>query len=313
MRIVFMGTPQFAVPSLQKLLENDYDICAVYTRPDAKSGRGNKLIPSPVKTFAQQYNLDIFTLQTLRDTNVQLHIKSLQPDFIVVAAYGAILPQEVLDIPKHGCINVHGSLLPRWRGAAPVQRAILAGDEYAGVCIMQMETGLDTGAYCEVGRTKIAHKSSEELSEEIAQMGACGLIDALPQICASSYPWQTQDETLVTYAEKIKKEETLLDPSLNVQEFCRRVQASSKSAPARCIVCDKEITVIKASPVDKSLNAGEVLLEKKKIILGLNDACVQLLTIKPQGKKEMPVTSWIAGLRPRVLTWHSVQMPGVEQ
>ena len=342
MRIVFMGTPEFAVPPLTKLCESKHDIVAVYTRPDAKSRRGNKLQPSPVKVCANKFGLDVFTPKTLRDASEQKKLKALQPDIILVAAYGAILPREVLQIPRLGCVNIHASLLPRWRGAAPIQRAILAGDKQAGVCIMQMEEGLDTGRFCEAGRTDIGQKSMEELSDELAQIGADALACALPEIEAGTYKWKTQNENNATYAEKLTKEETMLDPAFSAAQLARRVQASSKRAPSRCVVCGKEITVVKAcafvnrtsfngaqgqgdaqssigaqgkgdavssngaQTLEQQLAAGEVYLDKKRIVLGTANGCLELCVVKPQGKAEMPAKNWIAGLRTQDLTWHSI-------
>ena len=306
MRIIFMGTPEFAVPSLEKLCETNHEIVAVYTRADSKSGRGNKLFPSAIKQCAIEHDIEVFTPKTLRDEGEQKNLADLKPDIIVVAAYGLILPKEVLEIPRLGCINVHGSLLPRWRGAAPIQRALLAGDVEAGVCIMQMEEGLDTGNFHEAGRTLIGKKSADELMAEVAQLGADALPEAIDAIDAGIYLWQEQDESQVTYAEKIDKSETLLDPFFTVAQLFRRIQASSKRAPARCVVCGKEIAVCKADLASDFLKAGEVKLEKKRIVLGASTGSIELLIVKPQGKSEMPAQNWLAGLRTQDLTWHAI-------
>ena len=305
MRIIFMGTPSFAVPTLEKIAEGpDYDIVAVFSRPDSKSKRGNELYPSKVKARALELGLDVFTPPTLRDVDVIEQIAALKPDVIVVAAYGAVLPLSVLELPRFGCLNVHGSLLPRWRGAAPIQRAILDGDDIAGVCIMQMEEGLDTGLYHPVGSVEIGSKTTEELSEQLAVMGAEGLVEALAQIEDGTYKWYEQDEELVTYAEKVSKDETLLRPGLTSHEFLRRVQASSHRAPARCVVCGKTITVVSAHPADATLAKGEVRLEKKHIYLGVKGRAIELDRVKPENKREMDAKNWIAGLRSNDLTWN---------
>lgn len=297
MRIVFMGSPAFALPTLEQLAAcPEHEIVAVYTRPDAKSGRGNKLRPTPVKTCARELGLDVFTPQTLSDSAVLGAIAALKPDAVVVAAYGCILPAGLLDIPRYGCLNVHGSLLPRWRGAAPVQRAILDGDDIAGVCIMKVEEGLDTGDYHTVGSVEIADKTADELSAQLAEIGARGMVDALAQIEDGIYEWVRQDEALVTYADKVSKDETLLRPGLTNREFLRRVQASSRRAPSRCVVCGKTITVIKAHPADTVLEQGEVALEKKHIYLGLKGRAVELDVVKPESKRQMEAGQWIAGL-----------------
>ena len=178
MRIVFMGTPAFAADILEEVAQQQ-DVVAVYTRPDAISGRGNKLEPSPVKATALKLGLPVYTPPTLRTEAVQQELAAFEPDVIVVAAYGAILPKEVLDIPRLGCFNVHASLLPRWRGAAPIERALLAGDEEVGVCIMAMEEGLDTGDYCISRSIEVRNQSAEALTAELAELGAQALLVAL--------------------------------------------------------------------------------------------------------------------------------------
>ena len=192
MRVVFMGTPAFAATILDDLAEQ-HDVAAVYTRPDAVRGRGKRLEPSPVKAAAERRGLRVLTPRTLRDEAAQRELASFAPDVICVAAYGAILPKEVLDIPRFGCLNVHASLLPRWRGAAPIERAILAGVEEAGVCIMRMEEGLDTGAYC-VCRTAIVDgKSASELTDELADLGSHALLTALVHVERGAAEWTEQD------------------------------------------------------------------------------------------------------------------------
>ena len=199
-----MGTPRFAAEILDELAEF-HEIAAVYTRPDAVRGRGKALVPSPVKEVAERRGLPVRTPRTLRDAAVLSELAAFAPDAICVAAYGAILPKEVLDLPPFGCLNVHGSLLPRWRGAAPIERAILAGDEEIGVCIMAMEEGLDTGDYCVCRSLPAGSRTAAELTEELAALGASALLTALAQAEGGNLRWVAQDEALVTYAEKIAK------------------------------------------------------------------------------------------------------------
>ena len=297
MNVIFMGTPSFAVPTLEKLAQApEHNVIAVYTRPDAKSGRGNKLHPTKIKMLAEQLGLPVYTPQTLRSPEVVEQIAALSPDVIVVAAYGGILPAEIIEIPRYGCLNGHGSLLPRWRGAAPIQRAILDGDDIAGVCVMQVEEGLDTGRYHTVGSVEIANKTTEELVDQLGEMGAEGMLEALAQIEDGVYEWTEQDESEVTYAEKVSKDETLLRPGLTNREFLRRVQASSHRAPSRCVVCGKVVTVIKAHAANTVLPQGSVVLEKKHIFLGLKGRAVELDVVKPENKREMEAKQWIAGL-----------------
>ena len=304
MRIVFMGTPSFAIPTLNALAQApEHEVIAVFSRPDAKSGRGNKLYPSHVKARALELGLPVYTPATLRDEEVIEFVRGLEPDAIVVAAYGGILPESMINIPKVGCYNVHGSLLPRWRGAAPVQRAILDGDDITGVCIMKMAPGLDTGDYHTVGSVEIADKNTAELTTQLAEMGAEGMLEALAQIEDGVYTWEVQDESLVTYADKIEKDETMLRPGLTSHEFLRRVQASSHRTPSRCIVCGKEVTVISAHPADDVLNEGQVVIEKHRMLLGCKGTAIQLDRVKPSGKREMDAQAWAAGLRNADPVW----------
>ena len=304
MRIVFMGTPDFAVPSLQALIDAGHEVCAVYTQPDKPQGRKQILTAPPVKTLALEHDIPVFQPNTLKNEDEQARLRELAPEVIIVVAYGKLLPKAVLDIQPHGCINVHGSLLPRWRGAAPVQRAILNGDELAGVCLMQMEEGLDTGAYHTLGAVEIAHKTTEELLHELAEIGADGLLEALPQIEAGTYEWFDQDAELVTYAEKVSKDETLLRPGLTNAEFLRRVQASSHRTPSRCVICGRRVTILRAHPADIILERGEVVLEKKHIYLGLKGRAVEIDEVKPENKRVMSAQAWIAGLHGSDdLTW----------
>ena len=233
MRIVFMGTPSFSASILDDLTQQ-HEVVAAYTRPDAVRGRGEKLVSSPVRQVAERLGIPVHTPKTLRDEQVQRELASYQPDVICVAAYGALLPSEVLNLPRFGCLNVHASLLPRWRGAAPVERAILAGDAETGVCIMRMEEGLDTGAYCVCRTTRIEGKGAEELSDELAVLGSHALLTALVHVENGAAEWTEQDEGQVTYASKLEKGDLDLDPADPAAVLARKVQASSAAHPARC-------------------------------------------------------------------------------
>ena len=213
MRVVFMGTPDFAASILIELKEQ-HDVVAVYTRADAVRGRGKKLVPSPVKEVALGANIPVFEPRTLRDEVEVERLRALDPDVICVAAYGMILPQAVLDIPKHGCLNVHASLLPKYRGAAPIERAILNGDDEAGVCIMRMEAGLDTGDYCICRSCQIAGMNAERLTGELADKGAYALLSALYDVEHGVQRWVKQAEEDATWAPKIEKGELNLNPAI---------------------------------------------------------------------------------------------------
>lgn len=296
MRIVFMGTPEFAVVSLRALVAV-HDIVAVYTRPDAASGRGGTPRPSPVKQAALELGLRVEQPASLRDVEAQRVLADLRPDVCVVAAYGAILPREVLDIPRLGCINVHGSLLPRWRGAAPVQRAILAGDKETGVSIMRMEEGLDTGPYCEVEAMDIGTKSASTLTDELAHAGARALIRALERVERDECVWTQQDESRVTYAEKLLKSDVVLEPGLEVDEALRRVRASGPSAPARVRIAGRTMTIVEANQGAVSLTPGAVWAGKDRLELGFSDGSVVVEVLKPEGKHSMGAAQWVCGFR----------------
>ncbi len=296
MRVVFMGTPDFAVPSLRALADG-HDVVAVYTRPDAVSGRGRSARPSPVKTAAAELGVPVMQPPTLREAAVHEELRALAPDAIVVAAYGLILPREVLDIPPHGCVNVHGSLLPRWRGAAPVQRAILAGDNVTGVSIMRMEEGLDTGPYCVVRQTDVAAKSAPELTTELALLGADALVEALELIASGCAVWVAQDDQGATYADKISKADVALSPLLSAADATRRVRASSPQAPSRLSIAGKTITALMVAPSDADLPRGAVACTKTALILGFADGALAFERIKPEGKGEMAGCDFARGLR----------------
>ena len=237
MRVVFMGTPSFAVPSLEALIRA-HDVSLVVTRPDAVRGRGKRLEPSPVKEAAVAAGIEV--LETKRVTpEVIERIAGLRPDVICVAAYGAILPDELLEVAPFGCINVHASLLPRWRGAAPIQRAILAGDKRAGISIMQIVHDLDAGPYCRTESVAIEDKNCSELTAELAAAGAADLINALVTMEKGTVVWREQDERFVTYAAKVKKQDLVLTPEIGARDLALRVQASTDAAPARATVCGR--------------------------------------------------------------------------
>lgn len=303
-----MGTPQFAADILQQLIPH-HQVVAVYTRPDAVRGRGKALVASPVKEVAQAAGIEVRTPRTLRDEAVQAELAALRPDVICVAAYGAILPKAVLDLPPYGCLNVHGSLLPRWRGAAPIERALLAGDEEVGVCIMAMEEGLDTGDYCVRRAIPAAGQTAASLTFELADLGAQALLVALTQVEAGYAAWVAQDEERVTYADKIAKGELDLDPSDTVAVNERRVRASSEAHPARCVVGERSLTVLAARPAEEAVevSTGQALFITKRLYLGCADGALEVLEVKPDGKRAMEAKAFAAGvpaLRGTEGTWH---------
>ncbi|MEM1112881.1 MAG: methionyl-tRNA formyltransferase [Pseudomonadota bacterium] len=226
LRLVFAGTPDFAAAHLAGLLASPHEIAAVYTQPDRPAGRGRKLTASPVKQLAQEHNLPLEQPSTLRQDDAQATLAAYQPDVLIVVAYGLILPQNILDTPRLGCLNVHASLLPRWRGAAPIQRAIEAGDDESGITIMQMDVGLDTGDMLAADRCAInAGTTAASLHDELAALGGPLLISVLNDLGGAQSRAISQDDSAATYANKITKEEARIDWSLPASELARRVRA----------------------------------------------------------------------------------------
>ena len=306
MRVVFMGTPAFAVPSLTRLAD-EHEVVLVLTRPDAVRSRGKKLEPSPVKVVAQELSLPV--IETNRITPEVLEaLRDAQADVFCVAAFGCILPDEVLTMAPLGCVNVHASLLPRWRGAAPVQRCILAGDAETGVSIMRVGHGVDTGDYCAQAHCSARGVSADELMAALAKIGASLLIDVLPTLADGTVRWTEQDESQVTHAAKISKAELRLDPTDDADLNARRVLASSDAAPARCVLAGKGTRVTRAAVAfeDPSLGVvppGEVRIDRGRVLLGCATGALEVLSLKPDGKREMDAASWAAGQHAPSVTW----------
>ena len=300
-RVVFMGTPDFAVPSLEALARA-CEVTLVLTRPDAVRGRGRALVPSPVKARALELGLPV--REAARVTSeVMEELRSAAPDVICVAAYGCILPDEVLALAPGGCVNVHASLLPRWRGAAPIQRSILAGDAKTGVSIMRIGHGVDTGAYCAQESTPIGEKDAGALTAELARMGAELLVETLPSVLDGTAAWVEQDEALVTHAAKIDKAELLLDPADGARANALRVQASGDTAPARCVVAGRGARVCAARVGERDVAPGSVAVARGRVWLGCADGALEVLRVKPEGKREMEAAAWASGLRGDNLAW----------
>lgn len=304
MRVVFMGTPSFAVPSLRKLAEI-HDIALVLTRPDAVRSRGKKLEPSPVKEAALELGLAVVEANRMTPEVLEA-LRAAEADIFCVAAYGCILPDEVLTMAPLGCVNVHASLLPRWRGAAPIQRSILEGDAETGVSIMRIGHGVDTGAYCAQVSCAVPGKTADVLTSELAELGGDLLVRTLPAIADGSAVWTEQDESLVTHAAKISKAELRLDPAMGALENARRVLASSNAAPARCVIAGKPARIMAAAVVEAgspNLEEGAFAVKSGRVFLGCSDGVLELTSIKPDGKREMDAKSWAAGQREDNGTW----------
>lgn len=248
LRVVFAGTPDFAASSLAAVLDSEHEVVAVYTQPDRPAGRGRKLTPSPAKQLAQEHGLPVVQPASLKDADDQAELAALNADVMVVVAYGLLLPQAVLDTPRLGCINVHASLLPRWRGAAPIQRAIEAGDSVSGVTIMQMDAGLDTGAMLYEVRTPITSRTTGgDLHDRLAIQGANALIHVLDNLDNGSLEATPQPEEGVTYAAKLSKAEAELDFSQPAEQLARKIRAFNPWPVAWCTLGNDRLRLLMAS------------------------------------------------------------------
>ena len=271
LRIVFAGTPEFAAEHLKALLDSPYQIVAVYTQPDRPAGRGQKLAPSPVKQLALEHGIAVLQPPTLRNAEAQAELAALKPDLLVVVAYGLILPQAVLDIPRLGCINSHASLLPRWRGAAPIQRAVQAGDAESGVTVMRMELGLDTGPMLLKVSTPIAPSDTGgSLHDRLAQIGPPAVLQAIAGLAAGTLQGEVQDDALATYAHKLNKDEARIDWSRPALELERLVRAFYPWPICHSTLNGEALKVLAASLADGHGAPGEILAASKD---GLVVAC----------------------------------------
>jgi methionyl-tRNA formyltransferase len=271
LRLVFAGTPEFAAEHLKALLDSPHQIVAVYTQPDRPAGRGQKLMPSPVKQLAVEHGIPVLQPPTLRDPAAQAELKALGADLMVVVAYGLILPQVVLDTPRLGCINSHASLLPRWRGAAPIQRAVQAGDAESGVTVMQMEAGLDTGPMLLKATTPIAASDTGgSLHDRLAQLGPQAVLQAIEGLAAGTLKGEVQEDALANYAHKLNKDEARIDWSLPAVELERLVRAFNPWPICHSSLDGEPLKVLAATLGDGKAVPGQILAASKD---GLTVAC----------------------------------------
>lgn len=291
MRIVFMGTPDFAVPTLQALVAAGHEVVAAYSQPPRPAGRGKQLQPSAVHRAADALGIAVRTPLSLRQADEQTAFAALEADVAVVAAYGLILPQAILDATRHGCLNVHGSLLPRWRGAAPVQRAILAGDALTGVTIMQMERGLDTGPMLATLETPIAGKTAGELTAEIAEKGAALMVSVLADL--AGHPPVVQPEEGVTYAHKIDKAESRLDFTRSAVDVERQVRAFAP-APGAFFELDGERYRVLAAEVVEGSGAPGITLDAA-LTMACGEGALRPTLIQRAGKPAMEAAALLRG------------------
>jgi len=301
MRIVFAGTPDFAAASLQALLNTDHEIVAVYTQPDRQGKRKNQLAPRPVKDLAVAHEIPVFQPHSLKDETEQAQLAALNADLMVVVAYGMLLPKAVLDTPRLGCINVHGSILPRWRGAAPVERAMLAGDAETGVTIMQMDEGLDTGDMLHKVFTPIeASDTAASLFDRLATLGAQALVETLPGLEAGTISPEVQDDALATYASKLNKQEGRIDWSGSAAHIDLQVRTLSPRVAVTFELDGDPVKLLACERVDQQGSAGEILpSDKKSIVVGCGEGALKLTQLQLPGKKAMAATDILNSRRER--------------
>ncbi len=294
MRIVFMGTPDFAVPVLDALVEAGHDVVAAYCQPARPGGRrGRALVPSPVQARAEALGIAVRSPVSLKTAEAQAEFAAFEADVAVVAAYGLILPRAVLDAPVHGCLNVHGSLLPRWRGAAPVQRAILAGDAETGVGIMQMEVGLDTGPVRLEGRTPIGRKTAGELTAELAAMGGRLMVQVIGDLDA--YPARPQPEDGVTYAAKIDKAEARIDFTQTARAVERLVRAMNPAPGAWFEVAGERLKMLAADVLPFTFPGGEGITVDAGLTIGCGDGAIRPTLVQRAGRGVSSTAEFLRG------------------
>lgn len=295
MRVVFMGTPDFSVPVLEKLI-SQHEVVAVYTRAPKVSGRGNRVNKTPVHQLAEKYGIEVRTPRTLKDSEEQDILRGFNADVAIVAAYGLLLPQTVLDMFPKGCINVHASLLPRWRGAAPIQRAIEAGDTKSGISIMQMALALDAGDVLLQEAIEITPEmTGGDLHDALSEIGAKLLIDTLSKL--DVIVPQKQDGNLVTYAEKLDKAECLLSFDAPAQKLVAKIQAFSPYPSMYFIYNGERFKVLSAEVTEQTGKAGEIVEGEKQLVIATADKSLRVLKIQREGKQPMATSDLLRGFK----------------
>lgn len=294
MRVIFAGTPEFAAQALKVIVEAGHEVVLVLTQPDRPGGRGMALQPSAVKKLALEKGIEVFQPLSLKDETAQQKLAALAAEVMVVAAYGLILPQAVLDLPRFGCLNIHASLLPRWRGAAPIQRALLAGDAETGVCIMQMEAGLDTGPVLLRGAFPIAPEdTTASLHDRLAELGANLIVEALGKLPLAA---SVQPDAGVTYAHKIEKAEAMIDWRRSAVEINRHIRAFNPFPGAQALLGGQTIKLWQATPVAGSGEIGQILaVDRKSLVVACGEGALAISELQKAGGKRLPVQQFLAG------------------
>jgi methionyl-tRNA formyltransferase len=293
LRLAFLGTPDFAVPTLAELIAQGHDIAAIYSQPPRPKGRGMETVPGPVHRFAETAKLPVRTPLSLKSPEEQAAFAALALDAAVVVAYGLILPKPILEAPKLGCFNLHGSLLPRWRGAAPIQRAVIAGDAETGVMVMHMDEGLDTGSVLMAERTAIGRKTSGELADELSRLGADLMVRALAGLERGQISEQKQREEGVTYAKKIAKEEARIDWSKSATEIDCLIRGLSPAPGAYSEVKGERLKILYAEPVNGKGTPGGVISGDLTIACG--EGALRLIKVQRAGGKVMDAVEMLKG------------------
>jgi len=302
LKIIYAGTPDFSVAALQALIDSEHEVVAVYTQPDRPAGRGRKLTPSPVKQLALENDIAVYQPLNFKAQQDRQQLIDLKADLMVVAAYGLILPEAILAAPRLGCINIHASILPRWRGAAPIQRAILAGDKETGITIMQMDIGLDTGdmlskSVCEINNDMTA----SQLHDRLMEMGGRALMEIMPAIENQTLEPEKQDEALVTYAEKLQKIEAKINWQHSAELIARQIRAFNAWPVSQTVYDNKVMRIWQAHVVDASeltasntAQPGQVIaVQKKAFYVMTGDGVLALTEIQMPGKKPMPAAAFL--------------------
>ncbi|MDO4249591.1 MAG: methionyl-tRNA formyltransferase [Neisseria sp.] len=298
MKVIFAGTPDFAAAALKAIAEAGFDIPLVLTQPDRPKGRGMQLQASPVKQMAESLGLAVAQPTSLRNEEALALLQTQNADVMVVAAYGLILPQAVLDIPKYGCLNIHASLLPRWRGAAPIQRAIEAGDAETGICIMQMDAGLDTGAVISEHRYPLKpNETSASAYQALTELGASAIVTDLQQLAQNgSLSAVEQTENNATYAQKLSKEEAKINWQEPAKIIERKIRAFNPAPAAWTVWQDAPLKIWQAEVVNQSGRSGEVLsFDAEGLVVACGEQALRITELQPAGSKRMNITAFAAG------------------
>tara|TARA_B110000211_G_scaffold122736_1_gene141611 strand:- start:3367 stop:4320 length:954 start_codon:yes stop_codon:yes gene_type:complete len=297
LRIIFAGTPDFAARHLQALIQSEHQIVGVYSQPDRPAGRGKKLKASEVKALALEHNLPVFQPESLKSDDALVELKNLNADIMIVVAYGLILPKAILEAPRLGCLNVHGSILPRWRGAAPIQRAIWAGDEQTGVTIMQMDEGLDTGDMLHISRCAInADETSASLYTKLAELGPDALIETVNKLAKGELKAEPQNDELANYAKKLSKDEANIDWSMDAAQIERNIRSFNPWPVCFTQMGEQTVKIYQAQVVEQTGSAGQVLSsDKTGVIVACGKHAICITQLQPQGKKPMAISDFLNG------------------